>query len=571
MSDTESYNSSHPQSDDVLYLVPSPKETTPEAPYDVEKPEGGSDFNTSEEETEVTLVSSGTAPKRSFIVETPPSDSGLEESKEQDTEEVDLPKIDLYKRTAFRASYNGTPIPNACSESYPADIIDCNIPCDYNIRSENNEPEVIFLSDDCYDNAENESKYALEDGELEQNVAAADNDNDNNEITDNQDPKAIPNGNVNGNKRPLDLEVSDSADTQIRSNQKDMYYQQVLDNQMSDMALIFKGSRFQATYQDQIKLTAKFLYNGLTTLLGSQTLGEEYCDIMQLSSATKTYPSIYRRLGLVLISSGGSEALKISINSLNRKLLVSRLRNPNSRFIRIVGRIIEWLSKPENFGWTKSNIITLHLMVFYFSGKFYHISKRLTGIRYVFTRSLNRGEESIGYEFLGALLFIQVLVRLILHLISRRRLKQQQQQAAQEESQGQIDMMGEADGLKWSVITEDKDTEKADAGSSKDIKKDEKDEKDAEKEVDYDEDDDHEEKTAQEDQDADDDSLLLETITHSEQQCSLCWSELENSASTPCGHLFCWECIFEWQRVRAECPLCRQPMRSSQILPVYQY
>ena len=67
------------------------------------------------------------------------------------------------------------------------------------------------------------------------------------------------------------------------------------------------------------------------------------------------------------------------------------------------------------------------------------------------------------------------------------------------------------------------------------------------------------------------DALLLDKITQSDQKCSLCWSELDNPASTPCGHLFCWDCIFEWHRIRSECPLCRQPTQMSQILPVYHY
>ncbi|KAG6964475.1 hypothetical protein JG688_00007674 [Phytophthora aleatoria] len=43
-------------------------------------------------------------------------------------------------------------------------------------------------------------------------------------------------------------------------------------------------------------------------------------------------------------------------------------------------------------------------------------------------------------------------------------------------------------------------------------------------------------------------------------------------AVTPCGHVFCWECIVGWcQKNKAECPLCRQETHPQQIKCVYNY
>ncbi|KAK2183312.1 hypothetical protein NP493_315g00001 [Ridgeia piscesae] len=45
--------------------------------------------------------------------------------------------------------------------------------------------------------------------------------------------------------------------------------------------------------------------------------------------------------------------------------------------------------------------------------------------------------------------------------------------------------------------------------------------------------------------------------------CSICLGQLENKSFTDsCFHTFCFVCLLEWSKVKAVCPLCKQPFKS---------
>uniref|UniRef100_A0A0E9WTM6 RING-type E3 ubiquitin transferase n=1 Tax=Anguilla anguilla TaxID=7936 RepID=A0A0E9WTM6_ANGAN len=52
---------------------------------------------------------------------------------------------------------------------------------------------------------------------------------------------------------------------------------------------------------------------------------------------------------------------------------------------------------------------------------------------------------------------------------------------------------------------------------------------------------------------------------------SCAWRRDGTPPTTPCGHLFCWECITEWCNTKAECPLCREKFQPQRLVYLRNY
>ncbi|KAJ2476271.1 peroxisome biogenesis factor 10, partial [Coemansia sp. RSA 2052] len=116
----------------------------------------------------------------------------------------------------------------------------------------------------------------------------------------------------------------------VRSTQKDLFYQQRLQSQLADVVQQTRGTRYYAAHQAEIEAASKAVYYGLTTLTGAQTLGEEYCGILQIDER-QLYPTLGRRFLMVVLQTGAGFGVTRVLASIRSWLQRRRLRRGQAK------------------------------------------------------------------------------------------------------------------------------------------------------------------------------------------------------------------------------------------------
>jgi peroxin-10 len=86
-------------------------------------------------------------------------------------------------------------------------------------------------------------------------------------------------------------------------------------------------------------------------------------------------------------------------------------------------------------------------------------------------------------------------------------------------------------------------------------------------------------------------NITIERDTSNSKKCSLCIDALKNPSCTPCGHIYCWDCIMRCcsqqhigrtslgalmntdssNNTKIKCPTCRREFLPQSIRPLYNY
>lgn len=350
----------------------------------------------------------------------------------------------------------------------------------------------------------------------------------------------------------------------IRAHQKDAYFTGYLANSLSSLHRSLFGARSAHTWAHESRLASSLLYLSLTTLLGNRTLGEEYTDVVQVHAGAKSssLPTLSRRtayiLGSVLAPYVAAKILP-KLRSKVRAALETRVKRladegkAKGREARI------WRYILTHFATIASGtpIYALSLAVFYFSGTYYEIVKRLLGLRYIFTHKVPDTPDRAGYEVLGALLVVQLATQTYLHVSSVLSSPATDATAEQQRERDAYYYSTEVDVSLDDYALSSNNQLLNPSGSTRgnptklNIE------------------------TATQTPvlrgaryDLSDDSVMGFIKGAQQRKCTLCLEELKDPAATQCGHVFCWACIGDWVREKPECPLCRRETMVQHILPL---
>ncbi|KIW89697.1 uncharacterized protein Z519_09853 [Cladophialophora bantiana CBS 173.52] len=359
----------------------------------------------------------------------------------------------------------------------------------------------------------------------------------------------------------------------LRTHQKDAYITGSISSQASTILRALLGARFAHKYSEATNHLSELLYLCITTLLGNRTLGEEYCDVIQVEDDTLRLAGLGRRVGYIASVVFAPWILGKSLPALRRRLR-SKLewniehakqkdrhrRHPTSaRSLKLQEYILKHLDTLTS----PQPIYALSLAIFYFTGAYYHIAKRLFGLRYVFTKQIKPNEERVGYEVLGVLLVLQMAVQSALHIretyveatttastTTGEGTKEEAITAAMLANGVEIPIPSSLEtsstgghllsavsmpsslppGLGANTATPILDTPRY----------------------------------ALEDHD---ETMAWIPAGH-QRKCTLCLEPFRDPSVTTCGHVFCWTCVQDWVKEKAECPLCRQSVLSQKVLPL---
>ncbi|KAI0890398.1 RING-1 like protein [Annulohypoxylon maeteangense] len=357
----------------------------------------------------------------------------------------------------------------------------------------------------------------------------------------------------------------------IRAHQKDAYFQGLLTNQISDLHRHLLGARSAHAWASESRTLADLLYLCLTTLLGNRTLGEEYCGLVQVEAVSGALPALSKRAayiaGSILAPYGVSRLLPKIRARIRARLQKNLGLGPNDDSLPAKPHgPRSWSHKLQSYLLANLTSITsdapVHaasLALFYFSGSYYELAKRLVGLRYIFTQKIGESSDRAGYEVLGVLLVVQMAVQGYLHIQSTLTTLTPTTPLALSPGTNSPTDRARSTGALTVSLDENayssnntllpgvsaSPTTRIDVLAAT-----------------------HTPGGGQPRYDLAEAQSMRWIKGGQQRKCTLCLEELKDPAATQCGHVFCWSCIGDWVREKPECPLCRREALVQHILPL---
>ncbi|XP_031167346.1 peroxisome biogenesis factor 10 isoform X2 [Sander lucioperca] len=313
----------------------------------------------------------------------------------------------------------------------------------------------------------------------------------------------------------------------IRSSQKDEYYQTFLRNNANEAFQTLAGSKRWLDWRREIELLSDLAYYGLTTFTGYQTLGEEYVNIVQVDPTKSRIPSRTRRGLFVLCHSFFPYLLDKVLVCLENELgceqdggrgarqrqAASWLWSLESWLRGRMRRAVALLSEPQRRACLPA--------VFVFHQGLTLLHRLHVALFYISGSFYHLSKRAAGISYLRVMglngddgtirssyrLLGAVSLLQLLITVCLQLNNFRQKQRARQE---------------WKLYRNLSPQRTQSSG--------------------------------------------LRAAS-----CMLCLEERRHATSTPCGHLFCWECITEWCNTKAECPLCREKFQPHRLVYLRNY
>ncbi|KND94713.1 Peroxisome biogenesis factor 10 [Tolypocladium ophioglossoides CBS 100239] len=348
-----------------------------------------------------------------------------------------------------------------------------------------------------------------------------------------------------------------SAPDIVRAHQKDAYFTGHLANVLTDLHRRLLGARATHALGPELRSLAALLYFALTTLPGNRTLGEEYCDLIQVEAPGGSLPALKTRAkyiaGTIVLPYLVSRMLP-GLRTRIRKLIKRRLSTLQQRG-KDAGRearVWEYIARHLSSLTSAAPLQAVTLALFYFNGTYYELTKRLLSLRYVFTRTVPDTPDRAGYEILGVLLIVQLAVQAYLHVRSTLSSASAPRERAAFQA-GTVDVSldhtnsysANSDLLLTELGARGPQASRVDLAATT-----------------------HTPVGSTPSFNLGNDKVMGYIKGAQQRKCTLCLEELKDPAATQCGHVFCWECIGDWVREKPECPLCRREAMVQHILPL---